>query len=276
MAKTALFLGMDGGASKTAGAITDSQGRILARGRVAGAVIEGRPPEASCRTLLGLLRSLCKQAGIRPTELSLLGLGLSGADYDDEMPMQQRVLAKAFGLPDKKLLLKNDGVVALWGASPEPAVVMLQFGTAFTAAWRGSYGDEAPFDNLAVGRPFDIRSELTAIVARMIDGREKTTPLMAKTLKHYGVNAAELGRAVYEKKIPFEKLSTTPPLVFASWQAGDPAAKKLVEALAADMALAAKVMGQKTGKHKVVTVLGGGVLSRGGDLFFRLVGRKLG
>jgi len=269
------FLGVDGGGSKIALALAGASGHVLARHRGPGSVFEGRPQPAQCRMLAKLIRETCKRAGIRLSQLSLAGLGLSGIDHDDEMPMQRRVIAKATGIPEKRMLLVNDGVAALGGASPEPALVMLQFGTEFTAAWRPAYGRERCFDNLSVGRPFDIRWSLVALVARMIDGREKATPLKRLALKHYGVDGKNFCRAIYEKRVPQALLRSTPPLVFQAWQRGDTGATKLVDGLAEDMALAAKVMRQKCGRGPVATALGGGVLSRGSGALLKLVAKKL-
>src|SRR3954470_2389700 len=115
-----LYLGIDGGYSKTAGVLLTEEGQVLASHRAAGSSIVGAPKPESCAVLSGLVDGLLKHAGAGREDLAFTGLGLNGIDYEDEHPLQHRELAAALKVRPDRFVLVNDGVAALWGSSAEP------------------------------------------------------------------------------------------------------------------------------------------------------------
>ena len=67
----AVYLGLDGGASKTAGVAVDADGRVLARHRAGGAWVppDQPPTDAACATLRLVADALCRQAGVKLTDV---------------------------------------------------------------------------------------------------------------------------------------------------------------------------------------------------------------
>ncbi len=59
-----MFLGIDGGATETAGAILDSDGSILGFERARASAIIGRPSAESCAVLRAIVEGLCRRAGV--------------------------------------------------------------------------------------------------------------------------------------------------------------------------------------------------------------------
>jgi N-acetylglucosamine kinase-like BadF-type ATPase len=270
-----ILLGIDGGASKTAGVILDGEGQVLAHGRTGGSAIIGEPNPKSCGVLSRLVDSLCAEAGLNRDAIAHCGIGLNGIDFADQFAMQLAGLADAVGLPPARVTLVNDGIAALWGASPERASLIIQHGSGFTAAYRSDYGREELFDHLSVGHVADMRYGLTTLVARMILGMTPATPLEEATLAAYGVKERDYCEAIYRHRIPAERLRNTVPMIFEAWQRGDPAAAELVEAAIAEDAVAARAMIAKTGRDCPAVTLGGGQLRTAPPEFWRLLTAKL-
>jgi N-acetylglucosamine kinase-like BadF-type ATPase len=260
-AQQGLLLGIDGGASKTAGVAIDYQGRLVARVRRRGSSIIGLPKPESCAVLASTVDDLCRQRSRSPDSVLRCGIGLNGIDFADETPMQHAEISRAIGLAPERVSLVNDGIVALWGAAPAPAAVIVQHGSGFTAAYRSDYGRETLFDHLAVAEVFDIRSGLIALVARMINGMVPPTPLKEKTLAFFGVEEDAYCVAVFRRSVPPGRRVSTAPLVFDSWLEGDAGADLLVQHAIDDYALAAKAMIANTNNLSPDLALGGGLLS---------------
>ena len=232
--KTEMFLGIDGGGSKTTGVIIDGQGRILTQCRGPSSAIKGCPSAQSCAVLQDMLSRLLLDAGAQRDNIRMGAIGLNGVDFPSEYSMQHREISQTIGIPVERLALVNDGIAALWGATSESAAAIIQLGSGFTAAFRSGHGHEMLFDHLNVGRSFDLRGELIALVARMIDGRAESTPLKAVALKHFGINSEnEYAEAIYTGRV--NHIKNTPPLVFQAWQDEDPAATGLIHRMADDL-----------------------------------------
>ena len=256
------FIGIDGGASKTAGALIGGNGEVLARARTRGSAIVGRPSPESLETLSAVVAELTGKAGAAAHDVARVGIGLNGVDFEDETPMQAAEIACALGMPDGRITLVNDGIAALWGATTAPAAVILQHGSGVTAAYRSEHGREHLFDHLNVGKLFDLRMAAIALVARMIDGRENATSLKKAILEHLGLRfEPEYAEAVFRKHIPLQRQLSVASVVFDQWQNGDPAAVSLVERALEDYARTASAMIRKTACADVDAVFGGGVIA---------------
>jgi N-acetylglucosamine kinase-like BadF-type ATPase len=269
------FLGIDGGASKTRAVLITDTGTIMAHESGPGSSIIAMPHPGALDILGGMARALCKRAGIGVESVAVCGLGLNGIDFADEIPDQHAALAAGFGLPADRLVLVNDGIVALWGASPTAAAAILQHGSAFTGGYRTRFGDETLFDHLGVGRVFDLRYELATLVARMLDGRAEPTPLLDTALAHYGVTADTYAEALFRQWIPSDKLRGTAPLIFAAWQNGDPAGESLVQCALEDYAITAKALVRHTGSDAAEIAFGGGVLRQAPQAFWEILAERV-
>jgi len=267
-----LYLGIDGGGSKTAGVILDAEGRTVAALTVAGVAMHGAPTAEELLVLSELVDSLCRQAGCTQESIRYCGAGLSGMDFADEHATQLLEISCAIGLPSERITLVNDAIVALWGATLEPAAALVQHGSGFTAAYRTHHGAETLFDHLNRGRIFDVRMELVVNVARMIDGRVEPTPLKEATLSHLGiVDECNFCEAMFRQQIPWPLLAASVPMIYSAWEAGDPVATTLVHCAADDYALTAKAMIARTGSNHAKAVFGGGVIQQAPPAFWKLL-----
>ncbi|MBA4388979.1 MAG: hypothetical protein C0404_13440 [Verrucomicrobia bacterium] len=276
MKHSSLFIGIDGGASKTAGVIIDKDGKVLARARAGGSAIQERPSAGALSVLNQVAQDLLKKAAAAPDDVCRIGIGLNGVDLDSEIEMQKREIAVALRFREESLDLVNDGIVALWGATAAKKACILQHGSGFTAAWRKSYGGETLFDHLNRGQLFDLRSRAITLVVRMIDGRAKPTRLKNRMLEFLGVAGEEdFAEALFTNRIPVEKRMAVAPLVYELWQKGDPAAAALVEQALEDYACTARAMIGRIGAGRVDAVFGGGVIRLAPPAFVEALKRKM-
>ena len=262
------YLGIDGGSSKTQCAIIDKNGKVRAQLRGPGSAIIGIPSPGDMRVIISLVNQCCKKARITPDNIKHFCVGLSGVDFEDEIPGQVKMMAATLDISAKRLSLVNDGIVALWGATSAPNAAIIQHGSALTSAYRKGFGTEKIFDNLSVGTIFDIRHQTLALMARMIDGRARKTGLLDLVLSHLGIkNKACFAEMVYRKRLVPQWVKIITDLVYKAYQRKDPAAVSLVEQALKDYALFAKVMARKIGRKHAVIVFGGGVIMNSSTQF---------
>lgn len=265
-----LYIGIDGGGTKTQGVLADDTGSVMATCGDGASDIVGKPSPESCAVLRSVRDRLCETAGVRTSAISGFGLGLNGVDYPEETIMQHKVLARELDVSPERLILVNDGIVALWGATPAEAAAILQHGTAVTAAYRSAYGSERPFDHLDAGRLYDLRAGTLALVARMIDGRAAVSPLKDAVLAVLGNPAeSEYAEIVFLHRISADQLAGLLPAVWSLATTGDPAALGLVGRTVEDYVCTAVAMLRKTGSDTPDISFGGGRMASAPDWFWR-------
>src|SRR5580658_4364350 len=186
------FLGVDGGQSSTTAVIGDENGRVLGVGR-GGPSNHVRAEEGPGKLILavrGSLRSACKQAGLDVDGIRFRSacLGFSGGPTDKEALLSQI-------LPIDRMLVTDDALIALAGATAgEPGVVVIAgtgsiaFGrnargeTARAGGWGFVFGDE--------GGAFDIARQALRAVLREHEGWGARTVLTPALLEATGTRDA--------------------------------------------------------------------------------------
>jgi len=270
------YLGVDSGGTKTEVVLLASDGSCVAQ-LIGGPIRLGVRASPKWIDLLAVLMdSAIKQAGLTREDIAFYGFGLCGVDFADELAMQRRTLFHGLNIDGEKAALVNDGIVALWGGSPKGQAAILQLGTAYTAAYRRSFGQETPFDHLNAGIVIDIRRRILTTVARMVDGRQPTSILKELIMQHFGfTDELLLLKRGVRNKLPLWELLT----VIAPWkeavEAGDPVSTAIVreaaEVYSADVLF---LIGQ-TGAENADIVLGGGLLANGPEMLTELIKQKV-
>lgn len=272
-----MYLGIDGGGSKTAAVLLSPDGETLGAARGPGSAIVGAPSPERLDVLRRLVGDVLRQAGRDLEDVTCTGIGLNGIDFEDEFEAQIGGLSSALGIPRERMALVNDAIAALWGGTNAPAAVMVQHGSGATTALRSKLGAEVLYDHLDAGKLFDMRGELLHVVARMIDGRLESTPLKKEALDHYGIrDEAEFAERHFRRKIGWDRISTSILVVYRAWEKGDPAAGALVGGAAADYAATAAAMIRRTGSADADAVFGGGVIMKAPAKFWDLLSAELG
>jgi N-acetylglucosamine kinase-like BadF-type ATPase len=272
----AFVIGIDGGGTKTLGAIADSSGKILAQHEVGSSNPHSNSLEVVRENLQSLAEKLMAQAGASAADVRAICLGMAGVDRPEDKPM---IIDMVHGfLPAAEVIPVNDGVIALMGGALKPIGIIVISGTGSIAfgineageraragGWGHILGDEGSGYNLAL-------KGLRA-VCRAHDGRIPPTQLRDIILGHFGFDRPEqlLGwtRDIQGSKADIASLSR---LVHQAHEAGDAAATGICRDEAQELAITAKAVAEKlfpAGAADWEVIVAGGNL-RKSDSFFGL------
>lgn len=256
-------LALDGGGTKTRAAMCNPAGKIVAMSEGEATNPLSRPWEAVEKTIRLLVQEVIERAETDEAAVSVLYLGLAGADRPQVTDRLRESFAAQWG---ERLALDNDAVSALYaGTFGEPGIVLIA-GTGSiayavtakgerqrTGGWGYLVGDE--------GSGYDIGRKGAAAVLRASDGRGKTTALTGLYLEHFGLNRPEeLIARIYGGDNPRKELADTSTLVEKAASLGDEVAMELIGLAADDLVELAAVSLRKAGSSLPV-VLAGGLLS---------------
>jgi N-acetylglucosamine kinase-like BadF-type ATPase len=263
-----LFLGVDGGQSRTTALIGDESGSILGIGTAGPCnhVGAAEGPVKLKRTVLECLNRACENAGLdsRTVAFTSVCFGMSGGPDD-----KQTLLSEIIRSP--RILVTDDAVIALAGAlGGQPGVVTIagtgsiSFGRdadgrrARSGGWGYVFGDE--------GGAFDIVRQALRAALRFEEGWGPATRLREVLLEQTGeTNANAVLHAFYTTKWPRSRVATLAPLVNDVAEAGDTAAVKILEEAAgklASFALAVRNQLWESGSTVRFSFIGGAFRSR--------------
>jgi len=241
----AYFLGVDGGATSTACAISDADGRILGVGH-GGPSNHILAPGGEARAREAVDASLgaaAAAAGLDRVEFVAAHFGMTGINRDTE---QSRVFAHVVsGLFTAHIVqVDNDAAAALAGAlACRPGVIVIAgtgsvaFGRdpsgreARTGGWGYLFGDEG--SGFAVG----LAGVRAALRAR--DGTGRPTVLETQIPARVGRNLGEIPLLYYEGRAQRADIGALAPVVTEAAAAGDAVAASIVEEAAQGLAAAA-------------------------------------
>lgn len=271
-----LFLGIDGGESKTRGVLINDRGELLAQSSGFASAISGAPSKASIKILAGLIDELCESANTDRSHLNQVCIGLNGVDLKSEYAIQHAGISDGLQLSPTNLILTNDGISALWSVSPSRQALILQIGSGFTSAYRTRFGDEKLFDHLNTGDNYDIRKNAIKSVSRMIDGRIKETSLKNAVLEYLKIpDEQQFSEIIFQREIEWDKMSRIISVVVNCWRLGDTEATKIVNDAADDYALTACSIIPKTGCVTPDVSFGGGVITYLGGNFWQMLAERI-
>jgi N-acetylglucosamine kinase-like BadF-type ATPase len=243
-----LFLGVDGGQSGTAAVIGDETGRVLGTGEAGpcnhAAAGEGRAKLE--RAVAGSIAGACAEAGLDPASVSFEAacFGMSGGPDD-----KQEILAGI--IRTRRLIVTNDAVIALSGATSSGQGIITIAGTGSIAfgrngagqcaragGWGYIFGDE--------GGGFDIAREATRAMLRAEEGWGPSTRLRDSLLEATGTRSAnEMLHLFYTDSWPRSRVAKLARLVDAAASDSDPVALDILNNAAQQLALLAAAVRQQ-------------------------------
>ncbi len=256
-----LFLGIDGGGSKTLAVIVDDVGFEWGRG-VAGS--SNHEVVGLERAVVAIHDAVGKATIAAHTDLPLAAawIGLAGIDH----PRDLKMLAPAVRSFAATVRISNDAELVL-SALPRQVGVAVISGTGSIALGRDAQGTLARAGGWGhvlgdEGSGFGIGREALQCAVRAADGRGPATALLDNILRHWRLPAPE---SLLERVYPtFDKMAIAAlaPLVLALARDGDPIARRIEARAANELALAVMTVARTLGfvAGSLPVAFGGGVL----------------
>lgn len=273
----AAVLAVDGGNSKADLALVGRDGRLLAA--VRGPTISHQQVGvvAGMSRLRELAAHAAQEAGISaPGDGPLAELAtycVAGADF----PREVKLLRDAFEASrlSERTAVLNDTLAPLRAGTDRPWGVVLICGAGVNAAGVGPGGKTARLDALGPisgdaggGRDLGMAALGAAIRAR--DGRGPRTAFERLVPAHFGLSRPQaVTRAMYDGRIPEDRVRELAPVVFAAAAGGDAVARGLLDRQADELARMAIAMIRRVrlARREFDVVLAGGVFQNHDDQF---------
>jgi N-acetylglucosamine kinase-like BadF-type ATPase len=222
-----IFLGVDGGGSKTFALAADATGQVLGFGQGGRANHQGGGLAAALREI----EQACRQA-LGAQSAAFASFCLSGADLPPDFAMLRPAL-ESLGVA-ARFDLRNDTWAAMRAGTSHPWGVVVICGSGINAAIRTPDGREFVLPSLGAitgdwGGGGDMARMALGAIARAWDGRGPATALTKRVLQHFAfADYAALLHALYTEALPNRRIYEVAPLVFAEALAGDEVAQDLV------------------------------------------------
>jgi glucosamine kinase len=264
-----LFVGIDGGGTKTNAVAMNAGGEVLARVEGGAALIRPEDPGAGA----GLLADLTERA-VRAAGGSLPAAGLCCALAGAGREPVRRALAAELHREGVAVRLRivTDAEAAFYDAFADGPGILLIAGTgsivwgraedgrtARAGGWGAILGDEGSGYALGLGA-------LRAVV-RAHDGRGEATSLAPAVLAHAGVDAPE-SLVAWAAGASKREIAALAPAVASAAGAGDAVARRIVEEAAGELVAHVVALHHRLGPWKTAPglALSGGLIAPGGPL----------
>lgn len=234
------FIGVDGGASKTAAIVVDEQGTRLGSG-LAGASNHLRVGiEEATRNVERAVNTALVEAGIAIRDVEYAYCGIAGSDH----PMHREKVIEALRVffPRGNFIVDTDARIALTGAVGfGPGIVVIS-GTGSVAFGRNAEGSEGRAGGWGPtlgdeGSGFWIAREGLSAIVRAHDGRGFATRMTDLLCNEYDMCRPEdLPRFVYATETHVDDIARYGKLVIEAAEAGDDMAREILARGGAELA----------------------------------------
>lgn len=237
-------LGIDGGGTSTVCLLADGEGRILARADAPASNHRKADLREARDALAAGVRAVMREAGNHSLDktprVAAVCAGLAGVDTHADAALLGRLIAEV--VRAERLLVLNDGEIALYGALGDAAGALVISGTGsivWAARRDGKRMRVGGWDYLLGDEGSGYQTGLRALraVAASHDGRLPHTRLTADVL---GVFAArdfdDLLKLVYHEEMTPQRIASLAPLADCAAAAGDTVAVGIIEDAAAELA----------------------------------------
>lgn len=270
-----VFLGVDGGATKTLAVIVDVMGRELGRGTAGSGNQAAVGPERAVASIRTAVAEAMRQVeGSEP--FCAAWIGLAGVDRPgdrDRLLPHLRTLAET-------VRLTNDAELALTALTGAVGVAVIA-GTGSIALGRDTAGKTARAGGWGhiigdEGSGYELGRRALQAAARASDGRGPQTALLPAIVREWDLPRADgmIGHVYPDgDKGTIARLSA---LVFAAARTGDDVARRIVREAATELALATIAVGKMLdfADEKLPVALAGGMLIHEAD-FRAIVLRRI-
>ncbi len=278
------YIGVDGGGTKTRGAIAKEDGVILAELEVGSTNHQSNPIEVVRGNLDKLISYLLREAKVDAGDVASICLGMAGVDRPEDKKLVKGLIAEF--LPKAECIPVNDGVIALVGGANRPVGIIVIAGTGSIAfgfneagdhsragGWGNVLGDE--------GSGYALGLRAMRAVVRAHDGRTPPTKLREVVLEHFGLDRPEqLLGWVKEHMTNKSDIAALSRLLFVGVEQGDEIATNIMLEEAEELAQAAYAVAGRLfpNRSDFEIVVGGGNLRKSQvyfDAFQKAVASRL-
>lgn len=270
-------LAVDGGNSKTDVAIVAEDGRLLAAARGTTSSHQAVGLEPGMERLAGLVAEAVAGAALE-SRPDLAVYTLAGADTRADVTMLTEALSERGFAHD--IVVRNDAFGALRAGTDRSWGVVVICGQGVNAAGVGPDGRSVRLDALGAisgdwGGGTDVGWAGLAAAVRARDARGPRTRLEYDVPAHFGLGSpSAVTAAMYTGRIAEARVGELAPVVFAAAEAGDTAARRIVDRLADEIVAMAGAMIRRLHlvRRDPDVVLGGGVFRAREADFYRRIG----
>jgi len=234
------FLGVDGGASKTAAIVTDEHGTELGRGLAGGSNHLRVGIEEATRNVERAVNLALVQAGIAIREIEYAYCGIAGSDHPAHHEKVVEALRVFF--PRGNFIVDTDGRVALTGAIGFGAGIVIISGTGSVAFGRNELGREARAGGWGPtlgdeGSGYAIAREGLASIVRAYDGRGERTLMTQLLCNEYDMcDPTDLPKFVYATTTHADDIARYGKLVIEAAKDGDSVALEIIDKAGRELA----------------------------------------
>ena len=228
-----LFIGIDGGGTKTDSLCTDSEGHQFGSGSSGPTNLTSTTVGAASFNLKEAVRqSLEKVVG--EYTVKHVVMGLAGLDSSREYESSYRTffdILKPFSV--ERFTLINDSAIALANGSDSPNAVILISGTGSICFGRNTAGATAKtggMDYLLTdqGSGYDIGRHVLREAVKSFDGRREKTVLEELVARHFGLrDLSDLKSEVYNPVLSKIEVAELAQLCSQAYEQNDPAAQAI-------------------------------------------------
>ena len=256
----ALYLGIDGGGTKTECALADGS-RVLARLQAPACKLQRVGREQARAALHQGIRRACAEAGVEPGKIERACIGLAGAADPAVAQAARELIAE---LVPGEVLVVGDMLTALEAAFPGAPGLVVIAGTGSIAYGRNRRGETARAGGLGPlvsdeGSGTWIGRQAAAAVLRAHDTGQNT-PLTPALLGAWKIATYDqLARLVHAQPAP--DFAALVPHVLRAAEAGGPLAREILAQAGSELAELAKIVMRRLwpGSQPLPVAMAGGV-----------------
>jgi N-acetylglucosamine kinase-like BadF-type ATPase len=244
------YLGVDGGASKTAALVTDDSGRPLGDG-IAGPSNHLRVGiETAARNIERAVNRALVTANVASREIVWAYCGIAGSDHPAHRQEVVESLSDFF--PRRNFTVDNDARIALTGAIGFGPGVVVIAGTGSVAIGRNEAGEEARAGGWGPlvgdeGSGYAIACAGLAAILCAFDGRGPATRMTELLQRDFDMTPSDLPRFVYAQTTNADDLARLGKLVIDAAESGDALAGGIVTRSGGELARAVLAVAGRLG-----------------------------
>jgi len=249
-----LFLGIDGGGTKTHAAIMNSAKEVLAEGESGPSNPLRVGVETAVTNILKAIEDACDRGGLIASDISVATLGLAGVRRKDIRERVRESFCKRLNIKNTTVI--TDAEIALFGTTlGKPGLVVIagtgsiclgkneKGETAISGGWGPLAGDE--------GGGAGIAQTALHIIAKASDGRGSPTALTERAAEYFRASGPDnLIVAIYSPQIDNSRIAGFARLVVETAIEGDAAAKEILSEAGEELGIAAVAVITKLGLAK--------------------------